>query len=358
MCNQVLLPWPSVLAGVHWLFLDLCVRYSVEIWFGGALLRAELVCLQPSHSCHPILQGNFLGSFWLFLALHPWQYLFGTLWIYNWKFGPPLPFSHISIFSLSSPMNPSTPPTSPQWAQAAAHQAERNQRNLGSPPARCHPNAPAVQPLLQNTPQMNIPQMLGNLNHGPIPMQRFPGLPCNVIEHHKAQHMWRQHHPQPAPPPVPAPALVPPFGHIPAPAPAALQNEYEHHMTNVAAATMNNLEAHHAVRWRRNNPQPPPPPPPPAPAPTPAPAAPPMYGPIHYEGTVGPHNLDNPLQYFAPNPAPPLPALPGPNHHQFNIQFQHHFQEQQREDERVRNDLLQRQAWEAFHQQQIQQQLQ
>ncbi|KAG1726136.1 hypothetical protein EDB19DRAFT_1833539 [Suillus lakei] len=174
--------------------------------------------------------------------------------------------------------NPSTPPTSPQRAQAAAHQAERNQRNLGSPPARRHPNAPAVQPLLQNAPQMNIPQMLGNLNHGPIPMQRFPGLPRNVVEHHEAQRMWRQHHPQPAPPPVPALALAPPFGHIPAPAPAALQiqNEYERRMANVAAATMNNLEARRAARRRRNNPQPPPPPPP-APAPAPAPPAPPIW---------------------------------------------------------------------------------
>ncbi|KAG1724799.1 hypothetical protein EDB19DRAFT_1834045 [Suillus lakei] len=169
-------------------------------------------------------------------------------------------FSHINCFLLSSPMNPSTPPTSPQRAQAAAHQAERNQQNLGSPPARRHPNAPAVQPLLQNAPQMNIPQMLGNLNHGPIPMQRFPGLPRNVIEHHEAQ------------------PLAPPFGHIPAPAPTALQiqNEYERRMANVAAATMNNLEARRAARQRRNNPQPPPPPPP-APAPAPAPPAPPIW---------------------------------------------------------------------------------
>ncbi|KAG1717602.1 hypothetical protein EDB19DRAFT_1839561, partial [Suillus lakei] len=145
-CNQVLLPWPSVLAGVRWLFLDLCVRYSVEIWFGGALLRAESLILESAGTSSFTL-GNICLELW----------------------------------------NPSTPPTSPQRAQAAARQAERNQRNLGSPPARRHPNAPAVQPLLQNAPQMNIPQMLGNLNHGPIPMQRFPGLPRNVVEHHEAQ---------------------------------------------------------------------------------------------------------------------------------------------------------------------------
>ncbi|KAG1720873.1 hypothetical protein EDB19DRAFT_1917673 [Suillus lakei] len=247
----------------------------------------------------------------------------------------PSSFSHILKFSLSSLMNPSTPPTSPQWAQAAA-----------------------PQPLLQNAPQINIPQMLGNLNHGPIPMQRFPGLPRNVVEHHEAQCMWCQYLPPPAP------ALAPPFGHIPAPVPAApaLQNKYERHMANVAAATMNNFEAHLAARRRHNNPQQPQPQlqpqPAPAPAPAPAPPAPPIYGPIHYEGAVGPDNFDNPLHYFAPNPPPPLPAPPGPDYNQFNIQFHHHFQEEQMEDEWVRNDLLHRQEQEALHQQQIQEQLQ
>jgi hypothetical protein len=87
----------------------------------------------------------------------------------------------------------------------------------------------------------------------------------------------------------------------------------------------------------------------------PAPPAPPQYGPMHYEGAVGPHNFDNPLHYFAPNPAPPLPALPGPDYQEFNMQFQHHFQEEQM---RMRNDLLQRQAEEAFRRQQIQLHLQ
>ncbi|KAG2146183.1 uncharacterized protein EDB93DRAFT_1104551 [Suillus bovinus] len=57
----------------------------------------------------------------------------------------------------------------------------------------------------------------------------------------------------------------------------------------------------------------------------PAPA-PPVYGAIHYEGAVGPHNFDNPLHYFVPNPAPPLDGLPEPDYHQFNIQFQQHLQ--------------------------------
>ncbi|KAG2151626.1 uncharacterized protein EDB93DRAFT_1249272 [Suillus bovinus] len=89
----------------------------------------------------------------------------------------------------------------------------------------------------------------------------------------------------------------------------------------------------------------------------PAPA-PPVYGAIHYEGAVGPHNFDNPLHYFAPNPALPLHGPPEPDYHQFNIQFQHHLQAEQMDNERIRNDLLQRQAQEEFRRRQIQLQLQ
>ncbi|KAG2084370.1 hypothetical protein BD769DRAFT_1397657 [Suillus cothurnatus] len=175
-------------------------------WTGHILEFEALVVAHP-------------GNCWYFFS-HTRQYLFGSLWNYNcWNFCSPL-----SLFHISSPMNPSTPPTSPQQAQAAARQAERNQRNIGSPPARRHP-APIAQPL-ENAPQMNIPQILGNLNHGPIPMQRFPGLPRNVIEHHEAQRMWRQHNPPPQPGlPVPAPPLGPPFGYIPPP--AVLQNDHK-----------------------------------------------------------------------------------------------------------------------------------
>jgi hypothetical protein len=78
--------------------------------------------------------------------------------------------------------------------------------------------------------------------------------------------------------------------------------------------------------------------------------------PLHPGGIVPPqqppHIVENPLNHFAPNPAP---VPPHPNHHQqFNIEFHHHQMEQMQ----VRNDLLQRQAQETFHQQQIQQQLQ
>ncbi|KAG2071732.1 hypothetical protein BDR04DRAFT_1154009 [Suillus decipiens] len=87
-------------------------------------------------------------------------------------------------------------------------------------------------------------------------------------------------------------------------------------MANVAAATANSHEARYAARRRHNNPQP---------APTPAPAPPisipisiPVPAPQNY---VGPHNFNNPLQYFGHHPVPPLPAPPQPDYQQFNIQF-------------------------------------
>jgi hypothetical protein len=62
--------------------------------------------------------------------------------------------------------------------------------------------------------------------------------------------------------------------------------------------------------------------------------------------------MNNPLHYFVPNPVPSEP-----DYNQFNIQFQHHFQAEQMENERIRCDLLQRQAQEEIHHQQIQLQL-
>ncbi|KAG1755248.1 uncharacterized protein EDB91DRAFT_1332954 [Suillus paluster] len=163
---------------------------------------------------------------------------------------------------------PSTPPTSPQRAQSAARHAERNQRNLGSPPARRVPqNDPA--PVAPDAPHMNIPHMLGNLNHAQIPVQRFPGIPRNAIERHEAHRQWRAHHPLPPPPapgfgyfppgpPPPIPVYPPGFGgyHLPpAPAPAPVPV--------------------------------PAPAPAPVPAPAPAPVYPaaqmPMYGAVYYE---------------------------------------------------------------------------
>ncbi|KAG1722747.1 hypothetical protein EDB19DRAFT_1834859 [Suillus lakei] len=172
-------------------FLD---RFWTVFW---TVLWSSKDCELPSYP-----SGYFSGSFWLFLALSYVEFQgISSSWnllvllqspsaIFVWNFGTP---PH--LLPLLS-------------GHRLLHVRLRNQRNLGSPPARRHPNAPAVQPLPQNAPHMNIPQMLGNLNHGPIPMQRFPGLPRNVVEHHEAQ------------------PLAPPFGHIPAPAPAALQNDH------------------------------------------------------------------------------------------------------------------------------------
>ncbi|KAG1750911.1 hypothetical protein EDB19DRAFT_1825132 [Suillus lakei] len=186
--------------------------------------------------CHPILRDNFSGSFWLFLAL-----------------------SYVEFQGISSSWNLLVLLHSPSaifvW-------------NFGTPPP--------LLPLLSGHNLLHVRLsetseilMLGNLNHGPIPMQRFPGLPHNVVEHHETQ--------------------SPPFGHIPAPAPAALQiqNEYKRRMANVAAATMNNLEARHAARRRHNNPQPPPPPPPPTPTPAPAPAPPAPPAPPIWSSQLG-----------------------------------------------------------------------
>ncbi|KIJ11687.1 hypothetical protein PAXINDRAFT_15395 [Paxillus involutus ATCC 200175] len=41
------------------------------------------------------------------------------------------------------------------------------------------------------------------MNHPPVPLNRFPGMPRNVIERHEVQRTWRaHHHPPRSPPPV------------------------------------------------------------------------------------------------------------------------------------------------------------
>ncbi|KIJ08898.1 hypothetical protein PAXINDRAFT_18006 [Paxillus involutus ATCC 200175] len=102
-----------------------------------------------------------------------------------------------------------TPPTSPQRAQSAARQAERDQRIMGSPPFWRQPRAPIVLP--PNAPP-------GLMNHPPVPVNQFPGLPRNMIERHEVHRAWRAHHPHPHPQAVPlfqpfqpfVPAAVPP----------------------------------------------------------------------------------------------------------------------------------------------------
>ncbi|KAG2344603.1 hypothetical protein BDR05DRAFT_998992 [Suillus weaverae] len=192
-----------------------------------------------------------------------------------------------------------------------------------------------------------------DLLHGNLPLifpinlyqwGSIPGLPCNAIAHVQRAH---------ALPPV----------------------DYNAHLNEQMNAAQNNRCRQRDVRWRQDRDeirqqaqaelraagmQPPQQPHihiPNEPV-QPAPPAPPVYGAIHYEGAVGPHNFGNPLNYFAPNPAPPFHAPPEPDYHQFNVHFQHHLQAEQMEHERIRNDLRQRQAQEEFHRQQIQLQLQ
>ncbi|KAG1867746.1 hypothetical protein F4604DRAFT_1927557 [Suillus subluteus] len=137
-------------------------------------------------------------------------------------------------------------------------------------------------------------------------MEQYPGLPQNAIAHVLHAH---------CPPPVNRP---PPVNHD------AVLNE----QTN--AVGINRLRQHNLRQQQERQEirqqvqeelvaaglQPPHVPhipnEPIHPAP-PTPPMPPVYGPIYYEGEVGPHNFNNPLHYFAPNPVPPPPALPEPD---------------------------------------------
>ncbi|KAG2029109.1 hypothetical protein BDR03DRAFT_1018884 [Suillus americanus] len=165
-----------------------------------------------------------------------------------------------------------------------------------------------------------------NFSHQPLPVGQYPGLPRNAIAHVQRAH------------------ALPPVDYN-----ARLNDQMndrdeirQQAQAELWAAGMQPMQQPHIPNESVQ----------------PAPPAPPVYGAIHYEGAVGPHNFDNPLRYFAPNPAPPLHAPPEPDYCQFNIQFRHHFQEEQLENEHIRNDLLQRQAQEELHRQQIQLQLQ
>ncbi|KIL00109.1 hypothetical protein PAXRUDRAFT_130654 [Paxillus rubicundulus Ve08.2h10] len=59
---------------------------------------------------------------------------------------------------------------------------------MGSPPFQHQPHAPMVVP--PNAPP-------GLMNHPSVPVNQFPGLPCNMIEHHEVYHAWHAHHPHP-----------------------------------------------------------------------------------------------------------------------------------------------------------------
>ncbi|KAG0707026.1 hypothetical protein DFH29DRAFT_995346 [Suillus ampliporus] len=225
------------------------------------------------------------------------------------------------------------------------HAANHNQ-NRPLPPVP-QPNF-ALANLLQAGP---VPKPFAwqpppNFPHQPLPVGQYPGLPQNAIAH--VQHAHRL-------PPV----------------------DYNAHLNEQMNAAHNDRCRQHNIHQQQDRGeirqqvqaelmaagmQPPQQPhipnepiiPPPQQAIIPP--APPIYGPIHYEGAVGPHNIEDPLRYFAPNPIPPLSASPQPDYQQFNLQFQHHFQVEQIENEQIRNDLLHRQAQEAFHRQEIQQQ--
>ncbi|KIK80150.1 hypothetical protein PAXRUDRAFT_159432 [Paxillus rubicundulus Ve08.2h10] len=59
---------------------------------------------------------------------------------------------------------------------------------MGSPPFQHQPHAPIVLP-------PNAPPCL--MNHPPVPVNQFPGLPHNIIEHHEVHCAWHAHYPHP-----------------------------------------------------------------------------------------------------------------------------------------------------------------
>ncbi|KAG1791561.1 uncharacterized protein HD556DRAFT_1309861 [Suillus plorans] len=211
---------------------------------------------------------------------------------------------------------------------------------------RCHaahddqnrPPPPVPQPnfVPANEPQAGpVPQPPLYFRYPPLPVEQYPGLPRNAIAHVQRAH----HHP-----PV----------------------DYNARLNEQMNAAHNDRCRRHNICQQQDRDeirqqaqaelmQPPQVLPIHNQHIQPAPPAPPVYGPIHYEGA---HNFDNPLHYFAPNHAPPMPMLPEPDYQQFNLQFQNHINAEQREHERIRNDLLQRQAQEEFRRNQVQLQLQ
>ncbi|KIK81894.1 hypothetical protein PAXRUDRAFT_154979, partial [Paxillus rubicundulus Ve08.2h10] len=69
------------------------------------------------------------------------------------------------------------------------------------------------------TVPQNAPPAL--MNHPPVPLNQFPGLPWNVIEQHEVQCTWCVHHPHPHPHPLPPPHIqaqptlpIPPHGDV------------------------------------------------------------------------------------------------------------------------------------------------
>ncbi|KAF9232108.1 hypothetical protein BU15DRAFT_67760 [Melanogaster broomeanus] len=111
-----------------------------------------------------------------------------------------------------------TPLTSPERAQRVARHAERERRDLGSPPMRRQPYRTVTVP-------ENPPPAL--MMHPPVPLNRFPGMPRNIIEQHEMQRTWRAHHSpppsSPPPPPHPPPPPMQPHGYAPELPPGPMQ---------------------------------------------------------------------------------------------------------------------------------------
>ncbi|KAF9230044.1 hypothetical protein BU15DRAFT_84121 [Melanogaster broomeanus] len=274
------------------------------------------------------------------------------------------------------------PLTSPERAQRAARHAERERRDLGSPPMRRQPYRTVTVP-------ENPPPAL--MMHPPVPLNRFPGMPRNIIEQHEMQRTWRAHHSpppsSPPPPPHPSPSPMQPHGYAPELPPGPMQ---AHGFVPV-------LQPMHPYGFVPMVPPLMPPmqpqglaPPPPMMQPPPAP----VHGDIFYEGAARPHQRDNihihhfPQQQQAygrgvgarvdysaavmqatehahaerrrnrrrrnapatPAPAASIPNIAEPDHNHFNLGFQQHVINFQREAEEQQQQQLQWQAEQAQRQ--------
>ncbi|KAG2065609.1 hypothetical protein BDR04DRAFT_1121772 [Suillus decipiens] len=196
------------------------------------------------------------------------------------------------------------------------HHAVQNQNHQNRPAAPIQPNfMPANE--LQAAPAMQPPP---HFVHQPLPVVQYPGLPQNAIEHTNAAHnnRHRQHN-------------------------IRRQQDRQEIRQQVQAELMVGQIQPPSIPHIPDQPV------------QPAPPMPPVYGPIHYEGAVGPHNFNDPLRHLAHNPTQPIPVPPGPDDHdQFNQQ-----QEAEHLHRDAQNDLaafyvLQQQAAQGHN---IQQQL-
>ncbi|KAF9236081.1 hypothetical protein BU15DRAFT_64272 [Melanogaster broomeanus] len=262
--------------------------------------------------------------------------------IYSPKISTIYSFLSEGISKISKIKIEETPLTSPERAQRAARHAERERRDLGSPPMCRQPYRTVT------VPENPLPALM---LHPPVPLNRFPGMPRNIIERHEVQRTWRAQHPPPPPPPHGYAPEWPPgpmqsHGSVP-----VLQPMHPYGFAPMVPPMMPPMQLQGLA-----------PPPPPMQVP---PVAQAMHGDIFYEGAAQPRQQgDVNIHHFpqqqhvrgvgarvdytaavmqatehahaerrrnrrrrnaapAPAPAAPIPALAEPDYNHFNVGFQH-----------------------------------